>query len=292
MRCWGQARLVEHRSTGIRRRLGTRRTVVRPTLRVPDKCSIRSPALAIWPRGPAVSPWPPARCFPCANRSTWPRPRRASTGCPADAWCWPRLRRPAGGVPRLRVGACAARRAVRPGPGLPAPTAARLPARRLAARYAGRRRTVAASAGRRHPAGRHRLRAASGLAGTPGGWLADLSGVDCRCVRPRRLAGKIRAWRMSIADGGFRPHMTNEWLDLVDDPAYPRTPLHGGYVLRTGRRLDRLLGEWRAAGVNHAALGIQFSARPARKSSRNWPRRCCRCSRPTRACSRRAWTGS
>ncbi len=40
---------------------------------------------------------------------------------------------------------------------------------------------------------------------------------------------------MSIADGGFRPHMTNEWLDLVDDPAYPRTSLHGGYVLRTGR---------------------------------------------------------
>lgn len=72
------------------------------------------------------------------------------------------------------------------------------------------------------------------LARQADGWLTyPESTVDAS--GPRRLAGKIRAWRMSIADGGFRPHMTNEWLDLVDDPAYPRTPLHGGYVLRTGR---------------------------------------------------------
>ena len=81
---------------------------------------------------------------------------------------------------------------------------------------------------------------------------------------PKRLAAKIQAWRGLIADGGFRPHMTNEWLDLVDDPNHPRTPIQGGYVLRTGRKgLIELLGEWRAAGVNHAALGIQFSQRPA-----------------------------
>lgn len=81
---------------------------------------------------------------------------------------------------------------------------------------------------------------------------------------PQRLAEKIRAWRDRIPDGGFRPHMTNEWLDLVDDPAYPRTPQQGGYVLRTGRNgLIALLQEWQAAGVNHAALGIQFARRPA-----------------------------
>ncbi|MBN3264039.1 LLM class oxidoreductase [Pectobacterium brasiliense] len=80
---------------------------------------------------------------------------------------------------------------------------------------------------------------------------------------PQRLAEKIRAWRNLIPDGGFRPHMTNEWLDLVDDPDHPRTPLRGGYVLRTGRKgLIALLEEWRQAGVNHAALGIQFSERP------------------------------
>lgn len=81
---------------------------------------------------------------------------------------------------------------------------------------------------------------------------------------PQGLAGKIRAWRDLIPDGGFRPHMTNEWLDLVDDPRHPRTPLQGGHILRTGRNgLIALLEEWREAGVNHAALGIQFAQRPA-----------------------------
>ena len=77
---------------------------------------------------------------------------------------------------------------------------------------------------------------------------------------PQLLAEKIRTWRELIPGGGFRPHMTNEW----DDPHYPRTPLRGGFVLRTGRiGLLSLLEEWQAAGVNHAALGIQFSQRPA-----------------------------
>lgn len=81
---------------------------------------------------------------------------------------------------------------------------------------------------------------------------------------PKRLSQNIRAWREQIPDGGFRPHMTNEWLDLVDDPNFPRTPLRGGYTLKTGRNgLIDLLGEWRDAGVNHAALGIQFAGRPA-----------------------------
>ena len=95
------------------------------------------------------------------------------------------------------------------------------------------------------------------------GWLTfpetthDLQG-------PQRLGQKIRAWRALIPDGGFRPHMTNEWIDLVEDPDYPRTPLKGGYILRTGRKaLLELLGEWQASGVNHAALGIQHSQRPA-----------------------------
>lgn len=81
---------------------------------------------------------------------------------------------------------------------------------------------------------------------------------------PQRLAEKIRAWRSLIPDGGFRPHITNEWLDLVDDPDHPRTPQQGQYALRTGRKgLIALLEEWQAAGVNHAALGIQLSQRPA-----------------------------
>lgn len=95
------------------------------------------------------------------------------------------------------------------------------------------------------------------------GWLTYPDATQ-NAAGPARLGAKVRAWRELIPGGGFRPHMTNEWIDLVDDADYPRTPQRGGYVLRTGRRgLIDLLGEWQAAGVNHAALGIQFSARPA-----------------------------
>lgn len=95
------------------------------------------------------------------------------------------------------------------------------------------------------------------------GWLS-YPGPSHDKRGPARLAEKIRLWREGIPDGGFRPHMTNEWLDLVDDPDHPRTPLQGGFVLRTGRNgLIDLLRDWQAAGVNHVALGIQFSERPA-----------------------------
>lgn len=95
------------------------------------------------------------------------------------------------------------------------------------------------------------------------GWLT-YPGMTHLPSGPRQLAQKILAWRRLLPDAVFRPHMTNEWLDLVEDPHYPRTPLQGGYVLRTGRHgLIALLEEWQAAGVNHAALGIQFSRRPA-----------------------------
>lgn len=81
---------------------------------------------------------------------------------------------------------------------------------------------------------------------------------------PQRLKQNIQGWRSRIPAGEFRPHMTNEWLDLVDDPDFPRTPMQGGFVLKTGRNgLINLLHEWRQAGVNHAALGVQFSERPA-----------------------------
>lgn len=95
------------------------------------------------------------------------------------------------------------------------------------------------------------------------GWLTYPEATH-DAAGPRRLADKIQAWRRLIPDGGFRPHVTNEWLDLVDDPNHPRTPINGGYMLKTGRNgLIDLLWQWQQAGVNHAALGIQFSQRPA-----------------------------
>lgn len=67
------------------------------------------------------------------------------------------------------------------------------------------------------------------------GWLTYPEATHTP-LGPQKLAAKIQAWRARIPDGGFRPHMTNEWLDLVDDPDYPRTPLQGGFTLRTGRK--------------------------------------------------------
>ncbi len=94
------------------------------------------------------------------------------------------------------------------------------------------------------------------------GWLSYPDASHDAMGRTR-LAEKVRAWRAAIPGGGFRPHLTNEWIDLVDDPHFPRTPVQGGYVLKTGRQgLIDLLGEWQAAGVNHAALGIHKAQRP------------------------------
>lgn len=97
------------------------------------------------------------------------------------------------------------------------------------------------------------------------GWITYPEATH-NVLGPRRLAEKIRAWRALIPGGGFRPHVTNEWIDLDEDPNFPRTPLRGGYVLRTGRNgLIELLQEWREAGVNHAALGMQMARRPPRE---------------------------
>lgn len=93
------------------------------------------------------------------------------------------------------------------------------------------------------------------------GWITYPDATH-NSLGPRRLAEKIQAWRANIPAEGFRPHVTNEWIDLDENPNFPRTPLQGGYVLRTGRNgLIDLLNEWRSADVNHAALGIQMAQR-------------------------------
>lgn len=97
------------------------------------------------------------------------------------------------------------------------------------------------------------------------GWLTYPESTQS-IMGPRRLAEKINAWRGHIPDRGFRPHVTNEWIDLDENPNFPRTPLRGGYVLKTGRLgLIELLSEWRDAGVNHAAIGIHLAHRPAQE---------------------------
>lgn len=94
------------------------------------------------------------------------------------------------------------------------------------------------------------------------GWIT-YPGATTSKMHVKPLGDKIKAWRELIPHHTFKPHMTNEWIDLAEDPNFPRTPLRGGFVLKTGRRgLLDLLHEWQEVGVNHAALGIHFSSRP------------------------------
>jgi luciferase-type oxidoreductase len=97
------------------------------------------------------------------------------------------------------------------------------------------------------------------------GWLTYPQSTQ-NIQGPKLLAEKIKAWRSHIPDQGFRPHVTNEWIDLDENPNFPRTSQRGGYVLKTGRNgLIELLSEWRDAGVNHAAIGIHLAQRPAQE---------------------------
>ncbi len=94
------------------------------------------------------------------------------------------------------------------------------------------------------------------------GWIT-YPGPTTTAVDSALISQKINAWRNLIPNGTFKPHMTNEWIELSEDPHFPRTSLRGGFILKTGRLgLIELLYEWQQAGVNHAAIGIHFSKRP------------------------------
>ncbi|WP_211261560.1 LLM class oxidoreductase [Pseudonocardia acaciae] len=95
------------------------------------------------------------------------------------------------------------------------------------------------------------------------GWLV-YPGVTHTPEGPVALGQKIQGWRAHIPGGAFKPAITNEWIDLDEDPNHPPTPLRGGFVLRTGRNaLIEQLGRWRDNGINHVALGVQHGRRPA-----------------------------
>ncbi|MBD1998724.1 LLM class oxidoreductase [Leptolyngbya sp. FACHB-541] len=95
------------------------------------------------------------------------------------------------------------------------------------------------------------------------GWLS-YPGNTSSISGAAQLGVRIEEWRKLIPDQMFKPHATNEWIDLSDNPDEPPTPLRGGFILRVGRRgLIDLLKRWQSVGVNHAALGVQHGRRPA-----------------------------
>ncbi|MEO0972920.1 MAG: LLM class oxidoreductase [Pseudomonadota bacterium] len=60
------------------------------------------------------------------------------------------------------------------------------------------------------------------------------------------------------AGGSDKPVMEPLYIDLVDNPDAPPTPLHLGYRLGLNT-LHRYLEERRAIGVNHVALNLRFN---------------------------------
>ncbi|MER7079267.1 luciferase-type oxidoreductase, BA3436 family [Saccharopolyspora kobensis] len=94
------------------------------------------------------------------------------------------------------------------------------------------------------------------------GWLVYPGAANA--AGATELGRRVAAWRELVPGGQFKPVATNEWIDLVEDPKHPPTPLRGGFVLQTGTEgLLDMLHRWQEAGINHGALGVQHGRRPA-----------------------------
>lgn len=65
-----------------------------------------------------------------------------------------------------------------------------------------------------------------------------------------------------IGEGVFKPFSQGMFFDLAEDPDYPVVRIHSG--IRTGRNsLIQYLEALRGLGVNHVAMNLKASRRPA-----------------------------
>ncbi|NJK61588.1 MAG: LLM class oxidoreductase [Synechococcaceae cyanobacterium SM2_3_1] len=82
---------------------------------------------------------------------------------------------------------------------------------------------------------------------------------------PQMQAQIIEDWRslvQEVTPGVFKPYAQSLYLDLVEDPNTPATPIHLGY--RLGRHsLMNLLLHLQEIGVNHVGLNLKYGSRPA-----------------------------
>ena len=82
---------------------------------------------------------------------------------------------------------------------------------------------------------------------------------------PQMQAKIIEDWReltQRFAPGAFKPYAQSLYLDLVDNPKEPATPIHLGYRLGRDRLID-LLQHLQTIGVNHVAFNLKYGQRPA-----------------------------
>ncbi len=96
------------------------------------------------------------------------------------------------------------------------------------------------------------------IAGRADGWITYPRGVDHQAEAVARWRSEVHAAR----PGAFKPFVQSLYVDLVDDPRQPPTPIHLGF--RAGWHfLLRFLDSLRLVGVNHVILNLKYGTRPA-----------------------------
>jgi luciferase-type oxidoreductase len=97
-------------------------------------------------------------------------------------------------------------------------------------------------------------------------WIAAHADAWITYPRPLRSQHLVsQQWREAVgqaAGNGFKPFAQSLYIDLLEDPHAPATPMHLGY--RLGRvALVEHLEALRSIGVNHVALNLKYGSRPA-----------------------------
>lgn len=106
----------------------------------------------------------------------------------------------------------------------------------------------------------------TGNSGQPLPWIA--ANADGWITYPRSVehqAEAVARWRSEVhaaRPGAFKPFVQSLYVDLVDDPHQPPTPIHLGF--KAGWHfLLRFLDSLRLIGVNHVILNLKYGTRPA-----------------------------
>lgn len=103
---------------------------------------------------------------------------------------------------------------------------------------------------------------AVGRAGQSVEWLAqNMDGWIWHQSDFNRLGEVIDRWQDAVPQGVFKPYGYGTFFDLDRDPDMPLRPVHG---LSIGRKaLIELWQRQRDLGVNHVALNLKMTRRPA-----------------------------
>lgn len=97
-------------------------------------------------------------------------------------------------------------------------------------------------------------------------WIAEHA--DGWLYYPRSISRQeqsIKEWReltRRYCPGTFKPFAQSLYVDLTDDPNAEPEPIHLGFKMGRNLLID-LLRQLREVGVNHVAINLKYSSRPA-----------------------------